>query len=117
MKRIALKASILLQSYGIYRSRTDTMATTTQPRPVKETSAQSLLLELDLGLRAWKLGFARDFSDRPWLREIAGGDGQALLKAIALAKRHFKRGAQRVHTKPPHIRRDPYLVAVPLTMS
>jgi hypothetical protein len=66
------------------------MATTTQQRQGKDAPTQQLLIALDLGLKTWKLGFARDFSDVPWMQEIAGSDGQALLKAIAQAKRHFK---------------------------
>jgi transposase len=66
------------------------MAITTQHQRATTPPASQLLLALDLGLRSWKLGFARTFSDTPWVREIAGGDGEALLKAIAQAKRHFK---------------------------
>jgi hypothetical protein len=47
-------------------------------------------LVFELGLKTWKLGFARGLSDKPWLREIAGEDQEALLKEIAAAKRHFK---------------------------
>jgi hypothetical protein len=90
MKCIALRASILLQSSKIDSRRTNTMATTPRPRQGKGTPAHSRLLALDLGLKPWKLGFARTFSDRPWRREIAGGDGQALLTALAHAKRSFK---------------------------
>jgi hypothetical protein len=68
----------------------DTMTTTTQLRQGKETPAQPVLLAFDLGLKTWKLGFARDFSDTPWVREIAGGDGEMLCKAIAQAKQHFQ---------------------------
>jgi transposase len=49
-----------------------------------------LLLAFELGLKTWKLGFARDFRDTPWIREVAGGDREALLQEIARAKRHFK---------------------------
>jgi transposase len=66
------------------------MVTTPRQGQLKDTQAQPLLFALDLGLKTWKLGFARDFSDTPWVREIAGGDGETLLKAIAHAKRHFK---------------------------
>jgi transposase len=66
------------------------MATTLRQGQGTDTQAQPLRLALDLGLQTWKLGFARDFSDAPWVREIAGGDGEMLLKAIAQAKRHFQ---------------------------
>jgi len=66
------------------------MVTTARQRQLKESPAQPLLLALDWGLKTWKLGFARDFRDTPRLREIAGGDGETLLRAIVEAKRYFK---------------------------
>jgi len=65
------------------------MATTTQHRQRTASPAPQLLLALDLGLTSWTLGFARDFSDAPWVREMAGGDGDTLRKVIAQAKRHL----------------------------
>jgi len=62
------------------------MAITLRQGQVKASQTQLLLLALDLGLKTWKLGFARGFSDTPWVREIAGGDGETLRKAIAHAK-------------------------------
>ena len=41
-----------------------------------------------LGYHYRTLGFARDFSDAPWVREMAGGDGDTLRKVIAQAKQH-----------------------------
>ena len=90
MKRIAEDEGVLLQSFGIYRRRTATRGTTTQHRLVKESPAQQRLLALDLECKTWKRGFARDLSDAPWVRAIAGGDGETLRKVIAPAKRHFQ---------------------------
>jgi transposase len=69
------------------------MAITSPQRLGKNSPTSPLLLAFDLGLKSWKLGFARDFNDTPWVREIAGGDRQALLTAIAQAKRQFKLSA------------------------
>jgi transposase len=77
----------LLQSSG---RRTEARATTTPPRHVKESQPPSLLRAFALGLKTWKLGFARDCNDTPWVRELAGGDSETLLKAIAQANRHFQ---------------------------
>jgi hypothetical protein len=90
MRYIAYGELFLLQSSGLPEGRTDTMATATRQRRGRPIQEQPLLLALDLGLKSWKLGFAWDFNDTPWLREIAGGDQEALLTAMAQAKRHFK---------------------------
>ena len=67
------------------------MAHTIRQRPQTNQREPALLLALDLGLKAWKLRFARDFQETPWLWEIAGGDQTALLTATAQAKRQLKR--------------------------
>jgi transposase len=43
-------------------------------------------MAFELGLKTWKLGFARDFSHPPIERHIAGGDTKALLEEIRRAK-------------------------------
>jgi hypothetical protein len=48
------------------------MATTMRQQPQKNHREPTLLLALDLGLKTWKLGFARDFQDTPWLRRLRG---------------------------------------------
>jgi transposase len=48
-----------------------------------------LRMAFELGLKTWKLGFARDFSHRPLERRIAGGDTKALMREIEGAKREL----------------------------
>ena len=67
------------------------MAHTVRQRPQTNQREPALLLALDLGLKAWKLGFARDFQETPWLWEFAGGDQTTRLTATAQAKRQLKR--------------------------
>jgi transposase len=66
------------------------MAITSPQRLQKDSPTSPLMLAFALGLKSWKLSFARDFHDTPWIRAIAGGDRQALLTAIAQAQRQFK---------------------------
>ncbi len=51
---------------------------------------EALLMVLELGLKEWKLGFARGFADRPLIRTVRGGNVGAVMKEIARAKRHFE---------------------------
>ena len=59
------------------------MATPSNPRKQENIHEPTLLLAFELGLKTWKPGFARDFRDKPWLREMAGGDQDALGHRIA----------------------------------
>jgi hypothetical protein len=62
------------------------MVTPTLQRQEEVSPTPLLFLALDLGLKTWKLGFARDFSDSPWVREIAGIDRQAPHPAAAFRR-------------------------------
>lgn len=66
------------------------MPTTRATRPNEYTpSTSGLRLAFELGLKTWKLGFARDFSHPPLERRVAGGDTKALLGEIARAKQEL----------------------------
>jgi len=52
-------------------------------------SSSTLLLAFELGQKTWKLGFAVGFTDRPWVREISGGDTRALIEEVKRAKRQL----------------------------
>lgn len=54
--------------------REETKATATTHRKQSNTKEPPLLLAFELGLKTWKLGFARAFRNTPWIREVAGGD-------------------------------------------
>ncbi len=60
-------------------------AAATQAAQYSVTSS-TLLLAFELGQRTWKLGFSTGFTDRPWIREIAGGDTTALMAEVSRAK-------------------------------
>jgi hypothetical protein len=55
------------------------MMTTPGQQQRENTQEPTLLLAFELGLKTWKLGFARDFSDKPWLHEIVGSAVQVML--------------------------------------
>jgi transposase len=64
-------------------------AAATQAAQYSVTSS-SLLLAFELGQKTWKLGFSTGFTDRPWVREIAGGDTRALIEEVTRAKAQLK---------------------------
>ena len=64
-------------------------AAATQAAQYSVTSS-TFLVAFELGQETWKLGFAAGFPERPWVREIAGGDTSALLEGVKRAKAHLR---------------------------
>ena len=66
------------------------MCAAATPATQYSETASTHLLAFELGQKTWKLGFATGFTERPWVREIAGGDTSALVEEVRRAKAHLR---------------------------